>query len=61
MIKWKCSALLLSWLALGVALTKINQATQHLDRIMFLTIFIASVSYLIGTIALLKPLTKNPK
>jgi hypothetical protein len=60
-IYWKASALILSWALLGVALKVINLTSEHLDRATFGAIVIASAGYLIATIALLKPLTHNPK
>ncbi len=56
-IYWKASALILSWVLLGIALNLINISVTHLDRIQFATICIASAAYLIATTAILKPIT----
>ncbi len=60
-ILWRCSALIISWALLGVVLKLINLTTDHLDRATWAAICVASASYLIGTTALLKPLTRNIK
>jgi hypothetical protein len=61
LIPWRCSALALLWTLLGIVLHLIDRNTPHLDLATWGALLIASASYLIGTVALIKPLTHMTK
>jgi hypothetical protein len=58
-IFWKASALILSWALLGFALYVIRTKITEISYAEFATLLLASASYLIGTTAMLNPITKK--
>jgi hypothetical protein len=58
-IKWRVSALILSWALLGAGLKVINLTVNTIDRATLGCLLIASASYLLATTSVLKPLIKR--